>query len=162
MKICFILCFSWLILIKLCASSTKEYIPQVELFWSRPLTSMAICLLSFVRKQQLKQILLCWPIRAPDQIPNRFYVISMEFTLLKRGHLSWRNIPSNEEPGEKAVLCLFPETGPGPPFYVVNDPRPSKKFTICLTWDHGSIFVLLLKYNSGGMGKESSFISQLF
>ena len=145
MKICFILCFSWSILIKLCASSKKEHIPQVELFWSRPLTFMAICLLSFVRKQQLKQILLCWPIRAPDQIPNRFYVIRMEFTLLKRGHLSWRNIPSNEEPGEMAVLCLFPETGPGPPFYVVNDPRPSKKFTICLTWDHGSIFVLLLK-----------------
>ena len=145
MKICFILCFSWSILVKLCASSKKEYIPQVELFWSRPLTFMAICLLSFVRKQQLKQILLCWPIRAPDQIPNRFYVISMEFMLLKRGHLSWQNIPSNEEPGEMAVLCLFPETGPGPPFYVVNDPRPSKKFTICLTWDHGSIFVLLLK-----------------
>ena len=61
------------------------------------------------------------------------FIISMEYLSVRNGHPAWQNIPRGKEQGEMAVLCLFPETGPGPPFYVVNDPRPSKKFTICLT-----------------------------
>ena len=41
-------------MIKFYASSKKEYIPEIELCCSRPLT---VCLLSFVHKQQLKQLL---------------------------------------------------------------------------------------------------------
>jgi len=80
--------------------------------------------------------------------------------LLKRRHLSWQNIPSNEEPGKMAVLRLFPETGPGPPFYVVNDPRPCKKFTICLTWDQALFsFHFLNKMLAGWAKKVPSFLT---
>ena len=95
-----------------------------------------------------------------DQIPNRFYVISMEFTLLKYRCLSKRNIPSNEEPGKMAVLRLFPETRPGPPSWVANDPRPCKKFTIFLTWDQALFsFHFLNKMPTGWAKKVLSFLS---
>ena len=43
--------------------------------------------------------LLCGPIRAPDQIPDRFYVISMEILSLRRRHF-WQNVSRSEEHGE--------------------------------------------------------------
>ena len=49
--------------------------------------------------------LLRRPIRAPDQIPDRFYVINMEFLSLSRGCLSWRNVLSYEEQEETAVFA---------------------------------------------------------
>ena len=46
--------------------------------------------------------LLRRPIRASDQIPDRFYVISMEFLSLSRRRSSWRNVVSAEEQEETA------------------------------------------------------------
>ena len=34
--------------------------------------------------------------QTPDQIPDRFYVISMEFLSLRRGLSSWRNVASGK------------------------------------------------------------------
>ena len=44
--------------------------------------------------------LLRRPISASDQIPDRFYVISMEFLSLSRRRSSSRNVPGGEERGE--------------------------------------------------------------
>ena len=44
--------------------------------------------------------LLRRPISASDRIPDRFYVISMEFLSLSRRRSSARNVPSGEEQGE--------------------------------------------------------------
>ena len=46
----------------------------------------------------------CQPIRAPDQIPDRFYVISIEFLSLRHRRLSWLNVPSSQEGGRVAVF----------------------------------------------------------
>ena len=62
---------------------------------------MAFCLLSVIRK------LLRRPISPSDQIPDRFYVISMEFLLLSRRHSSVRNVPSGEERGETDVFAGY-------------------------------------------------------
>ena len=40
------------------------------------------------------------PISASDRIPDRFYVISMDFLSLSRRRSSARNVPSSEERGE--------------------------------------------------------------
>ena len=40
------------------------------------------------------------PIRAPDQILDRFYVIGMEFLLLRHRCLSGENVPSSKEQGQ--------------------------------------------------------------
>ena len=40
------------------------------------LTFEALCLLSVIRKQYRYNYILRLPIRAPDQIPDRYYVIS--------------------------------------------------------------------------------------
>ena len=44
--------------------------------------------------------LLRRPISASDRIPDRFYVISMEFLSLSRRRSYARNVPSGEERGE--------------------------------------------------------------
>ena len=49
--------------------------------------------------------LLRRPISASDRIPNRFYVISMEFLSLSRRRFSWRNVRSGEEQEETAVFA---------------------------------------------------------
>ena len=48
--------------------------------------------------------LLRRPISASDRIPDRFYVISMEFLLRSRRHSFARNVPSGEEQGETDVF----------------------------------------------------------
>ena len=42
-----------------------------------------------------------------DRIPDRFYVISMEFLSLSRGRSSARNVPSGEERGETDVFAGY-------------------------------------------------------
>ena len=44
------------------------------------------------------------PISASDQIPDRFYVISMEFLSLSRRRSSARNVPSGEVRGENGCV----------------------------------------------------------
>ena len=51
--------------------------------------------------------LLRRPISASDQIPDRFYVISMEFLSLSRRRSSARNVPSDEERGETDVFAGY-------------------------------------------------------
>ena len=45
--------------------------------------------------------LLRRPISASDRIPDRFYVISIEFQSLSRRRSSAWNVPNGEERGEK-------------------------------------------------------------
>ena len=49
--------------------------------------------------------LLGRPISASDRIPDRFYVISMDFLSLSRRRFSPRNVPSGEERGEMDVFA---------------------------------------------------------
>ena len=51
--------------------------------------------------------LLRRPISASDRIPDRFYVISMEFLSLSRRRSSARNVPSGEERGETDVFAGY-------------------------------------------------------
>ena len=51
--------------------------------------------------------LLCRPLSAFDRIPDRFYVISMEFLSLSRRRSSTQNIPSSEEQGETDVFAGY-------------------------------------------------------
>ena len=51
--------------------------------------------------------LLRRPISASDRIPDRFYVISMEFLSLSRRRSSARNVPSDEERGETDVFAGY-------------------------------------------------------
>ena len=46
-------------------------------------------------------------ISAFDRIPDRFYVISMEFLSLSRRRYSTRNVLSGEERGETAVFAGY-------------------------------------------------------
>ena len=46
-----------------------------------------------------------YPISASGRIPDRFYVISMEFRSLSRRRSSARNVPSGEERGETDVFA---------------------------------------------------------
>ena len=46
-------------------------------------------------------------ISASDRIPDRFYVISMEFLSLKRRRSSSRNVLSGEERGETDVFAGY-------------------------------------------------------
>ena len=72
------------------------------------LTFEAFYLLSAIHKKKGKTIkLLHRPIRAPDQTPDRFYIISMEFLSLSRRRSSWW-IVSSEEQGETAVFAGYP------------------------------------------------------
>ena len=72
------------------------------------LTFVTVCLLSVVRKKIAKKIqLLRRPIRALDQIPDRFYVTSMEFLWKRRKRLSWQNIPRGQEREETAVFAGY-------------------------------------------------------
>ena len=64
------------------------------------LTFVAFCLLSVIRKQWLKQYNY-----SSDRIPDRFYVISMEFLSLSRRRSSSRNVPSGGERGETDVFA---------------------------------------------------------
>ena len=73
------------------------------------LTFVAFCLLLVTHKQQLYcKVLLHQPIRAPEQTPDRFYVISMEFLQLRHRCPSWRSILSREETGESCFCRLCP------------------------------------------------------
>ena len=47
---------------------------------------------------------------AYDRIPDRFYVIGMEFLSLSRRRSSSRNVPSGEERGETAVFAGYDRT----------------------------------------------------
>ena len=76
------------------ASFTEEYIPQI-------LTA----LWPFVVKQYTCNTTSTMPIRAPDQIPDRFYIISMELMSLMHRRLSWQKVPSGKEQGEMAVFA---------------------------------------------------------
>ena len=49
--------------------------------------------------------LLRRPISASDRIPDRFYVISMEFLSLSRRHSSSRNVLGGKEWGETDVFA---------------------------------------------------------
>ena len=49
--------------------------------------------------------LLRRPISASDRIPDKFYVISMEFLSLSRRRPSARNVPIGEELGETDVFA---------------------------------------------------------
>ena len=51
--------------------------------------------------------LLRRPISASDRIPDRFYVISMEFLSLSCRRSSARNVPSDEERGETDVFAGY-------------------------------------------------------
>ena len=51
--------------------------------------------------------LLRRPISASDRIPDRFYVISMEFLSLSRRRSSARNVPIGEERGETDVFAGY-------------------------------------------------------
>ena len=51
-----------------------------------------------------KSTVLRWTNKAPNQIPERFCIVSMEFLLLRRRHPLWQNIPHSEEEGEMAVV----------------------------------------------------------
>ena len=51
--------------------------------------------------------LLRRPISASDRIPDRFYVISMEFLSLSRRRYSSRNVLSGEERGETATFAGY-------------------------------------------------------
>ena len=112
-EICLILCFSWSILVTFCVnlqtstSKTQMLLLEKKIFhkyWlfcyrfitlTFDLCGLGFCILLVIRKQIPKTMkLLCWLIRAPDQIPDRFYVISMEFLLLRCRHLSWHNVLS--------------------------------------------------------------------
>ena len=52
--------------------------------------------------------LLRRPISASDRIPDRFYVISMEFLSLSRRRSSARNVPGGEERVETDVFEGYP------------------------------------------------------
>ena len=76
------------------------------------LTFVAFCLLSVIRKQQLKRCNYSInQFRASVWILDRFFVISIEFLLLCHRCSSLRNIPSSNEQGEMTVSagysCLF-------------------------------------------------------
>ena len=61
---------------------------------------------SVIRQHIAKTIqLLRRPIRAPDQIPDRFYVISMKFLLLRHRRFFPLNVPSGGEREETAVFA---------------------------------------------------------
>ena len=49
--------------------------------------------------------LLRRPISASDKIPNRFYVIGLEFLSLSRRRSSTWNVPTGEELGETDVFA---------------------------------------------------------
>ena len=51
--------------------------------------------------------LLRRPISASHRIPDRFYVISMEFLSLSRRRFSAQNVPIGEERGETDVLAGY-------------------------------------------------------
>ena len=51
--------------------------------------------------------LLRRPINASDRIPDRFYVISIEFLSLSRRRSSARNVPSGKERGETDVFSGY-------------------------------------------------------
>ena len=70
---------------------------------------MAFCLrLSVIREQKVTTILLFRrPIRAPDQISDRFYVISMVFLSLSRRRPPWPNVLSGEEQEDTAVFAGY-------------------------------------------------------
>ena len=70
---------------------------------------VAFCLrLSVIRKQQVTTILLLRRlIRAPDQISDWFYVISIEFLSLSRRLSPWPNVLSREEQGANCVCFSF-------------------------------------------------------
>ena len=51
--------------------------------------------------------LLRRPINASDRIPDRFYVISIEFLSLSRRRSSARNVPSGKERGETDVFAGY-------------------------------------------------------
>ena len=132
-EICLILCFSWSILVKFCVnlqtstSKTQMLLLEKKMFhkyWlfcyrfitlTFDLCGLGFCILLVIRKKIPKTMkLLCWLIRAPDQIPDRFYVISMEFLLLRCRHLSWHNVLNNETamltnqsawPDSRQILC---------------------------------------------------------
>ena len=53
----------------------------------------------------LREELLRRQISASDRIPDRFYVISIEFLSLSRRRSSARNVPSGEERGETDVFA---------------------------------------------------------
>ena len=112
MQICLIICISLSIMVTFCVllrtSSSKtqmlflkknifqEYwLPCSRFITFTTLLTFDLCgLLSFVCHSYTigkTILLLCGPIRAPDQIQDRIYVISMEFLLLRRRRSSWRN-----------------------------------------------------------------------
>ena len=114
MQIYFILCFSWSTLAKLCVhlqtSSSKTQMLLLEKtifqkYWRFCERFFAftfdLCgLLSLVCHSWTiakTMYLLRRQISTSDRIPDRFYVISMEFLLLSRRCSSTRNVPSDEE-----------------------------------------------------------------
>ena len=79
--------------------SKEEYNLGILSFLSLDLTVVAFCLR-----------LAAVTFGLPDQISDRFYVISMEFLSLSRRRPPWPNVLSGEEQGETAVFaCYFSE-----------------------------------------------------
>ena len=74
--------------------------------WCLHLTFVTICLLSVICKQYLKQYnySLHRLIRAPDQFPDRFLIISMEFLLLRHRCPSRQNVLNREQWGETGCI----------------------------------------------------------
>ena len=63
---------------------------------------MAFCLLSVIRKQWVKQYNYYVD---QSELPDKFYVISMEFLSLSRRRFSWQNVLGGEEQREMAVFA---------------------------------------------------------
>ena len=61
------------------------------------------------------------PISNSDGIPDRFYVISMEFLSLSRRRFSARNVPSGEERGETDVFAGYLSTTAQTLVFRMND-----------------------------------------
>ena len=76
----------------------KEIQGKSTLVWVSPRFELA------AGSSYWKSTVLCWTNKAPNQIPERFYIVSMEFLLLRRRHALWQNIPHSEEEGEMAVV----------------------------------------------------------
>ena len=92
------------------ASSREDYIPQIltvlleilrVYIW--PLWPF-VFYLSFVKKK-LKQCNYSLDQSASNRIPDRFYVISVEFLSLSRRRSFAQNVPSGEERGETDVFA---------------------------------------------------------
>ena len=96
-------------------SSREDNIPQI-LTWlcQRFFTFIfdlcgLLSVKTVIRKQQLKQCKFPVDQSALPPIPDRFYIISMEFLSLSRRRSSTRNVPINKERGETDVFAGYLE-----------------------------------------------------